>query len=610
MSGEERIVVEAPTIEEAVRRAAERLACPVQHVRHRVVAEPSRGLFGLGRTHAVINAWKHDPLASHVDQALGAVKDMDGHFQIELDGATLRLALFPPRGAGQPVTRGRLEAALAEYEPESLDHAAIERVLAEADGAPRVVGRLRAAGERDGRFLLKIAPDAMLVEIVLIPPKKGGRDATAAEILKELADSGVIRGLDVDVVESMVLERLFNTPMRVAVGTPAMPGTPGTIEYLFRLDRHRLNLIENVKGRVDYRELDLIENVAAGKTLARRLPPGRGVPGLDVFGRPVPAPDGAVPELPTGENILVEGNELKAAIDGHVSFVGGRVSVSPILTVAGDVNYETGNISYDGTVNIAGLIEDAFKVRAAGSLFVGKSIGKSEVEVGGNLVVAGGILGRGEARIATRGDLVALFVENAHVEVAGNLLVNEMILHSNVTVGGDLVMTGARAALVGGVVAVQGSITVKQIGGEGTTRTHLRAGVPIALWRRISGLQKEIETAEDALRRIDDALKAATRSEGEARSAHLEARLGELRGTRPQLDSRIHSLKESLREAEKRLDEAPASAAIHVFEIAMPGTRIEIGGASLLLTAPSKYTTFRRIGTEIKVGPYAGKTVK
>lgn len=604
---ERAVVAAADTVAEAVAKAAEDLGVPVAGVRYRVLEEPKAGFLGWGARKARVQVWVHDSVGRHLEGALKSVRDLDGHHLVEVRGRELILSVFAPLGAGKPVAVERVLAAVEEYSPESLDKEAVRDTVSRADGTERVVGRLAREGERDGTFELHVSDDAMRCNVVLLPPRRGGRDVTLGAIRDELLARGITTGIDAGEVEAALADRRYNVAFRVASGRPPTPGTPGRIDWNFRTDRHRLQLEEDERGRVDFRELGLIESVKVGDLLARRIPPLRGEPGEDIYGRTIAAPEPEPVAFPEGENVVVEGDTLRAAIDGHVSLVGARVQVSPFLHVKGDVNYEVGNIDFAGTVCVDGLVEDAFSLKASGSAFVRKSIGKCRVEVGGNLVVVGGILGRQEADIRVGGDLVALFVEHSRLLVHGELMVHELILHSDVVVGGHLVMNGTRAALVGGSAFAGGDVTVRSVGGEGTTRTHIRAGVRIEHLEQVRTVRAAQAEDEEKLGKVEEALRALDHRGGSTPTvAAGDPRIAQLRATQAQLQSRLKAHREALRALDAALTQTSIGARVHVLGTAMAGTRIEIGAASLVLSAPVQYATFTRVGSEIKMNPYSG----
>lgn len=599
------ITIEAETVDEAIAAAAANFGCHPMQIRYRTLTEPRRGFFGWGRCNARIRAWFHDAVSQQVDGALKAVRDMDGHFLVELRGRDVMLTVYAPLGKGHPIDVGKALVAIRDYDPEHLDEALVKAVVVKADGQPHQVARLLIEGERDGYFSLHIAADSLEASVTLFPPRRGGREVSLGDISIALVKHGIVTGLDMTELEVALMEHHYNAPIRVATGMLPDPGSTGRLEYFFRTDKHRINFREDEQGRVDLKALDLIESVKAGTRLARKHPPRPGRPGADVYGRPIAPPVGKEVELPSGENVYVEGDSLHAAIDGHVCVVGGHVQVSPFYHVKGDVNYAVGNIDFKGTVSVDGLVEDEFSLKATGSAFVRKSIGKCRVEVGGNLVVVGGILGRQGADIRVGGDLIALFVENSRIEVQGQLVVHELILHSDVAVGGHLVMNGSRATLIGGSAYAGGDITVRAIGGEGTTRTHVRAGIRLNHMKRLREIRVQQVEDEERLVKVEEAIKMLE-ARGQDAVAPADPRMAPLRSSGAQLQSRLKAHRDALRVVEAEILESSTGARIHVLDTAMAGTRIEIGNASLTLNAPVQYATFTRVGGEIKINPYSG----
>lgn len=597
------IEVEAESLDEAIRLAAKRLNCPRKGVRYAEIQKASSGFLGFGSQPARIRAWFHDNVSSAVAAALAEVGDLDGHFIVELSGQDINLTVHPPVGVGNAADTLKMIDAINEYQPDEIDQDAVVRASMEMDGRPVKVGFLRFPADRDGTFLISVSPDRLSAEVSLIPAKRGGRETTVESVIAGLAKAGIVFGVNAAVVKQAIEESRYNTALKVARGIPPKDGEHGEVAYSFQPDRARISFKENESGRVDFRELNLIENVKRETLLARLLPPSPGKPGTDVSGRPISASDGSPAVLPTGDNTYVDGVALKAAIDGHVIVKRDRIDVSPVFHVKEDVNYATGNITFDGTVRVDGRIEDAFSVNSAGSLFVKKSIGKCRIKVGGNLVVLGGIVGKQEADVRVGGDVFALFIEHANVTADQNMTVGELILHSDIVVGGDLEMSGTRGAIVGGTVIAGGSVSVKSIGGESTSKTHIWVGASPALVTEIRKCRADQLDCRARIAKIDEAIRAARSVRGNA-GADLERQTERLESGRVQLQGHLKLLREKLQSLQQAISETSEDSVVRVMEIAMEGTQIDIGDASMVLSSPVKYATFRKVGREIRLEPY------
>ena len=596
-------MVEAENLANALRIAATKLACPPERLRHKIIQEPRAGVLGLFSRKARVMAWFDDGAERHIDQAIHAVGNLDGNFVVEVRDTELLLTVFPPSGSGRAIDENSIFIELMEYEPEGLDEILLAQVAREADGAPHVIGKMDSSVSRDGKVEFQVADDAMTATMMLAPPRKGGRDISGQEIAVALVQAGIVHGIDANAVEKALQEKNYFHPMPIAAGSEPATGEAGVIAFMFRTDSHIVNFKEDKSGRVDYHDVDLIQEVRSGDVLARRVPAGPGKPGRDVLGGEIPARRGKEAKLPSGKNVFVDGNELKSGIDGHVSFEYGDVIVSPIYHVRGDVNLETGNIDYNGTVRVDGLIEDGFSVTTKGSLFVKKSIGKCRIDVAANLVVIGGILGRDEAVIKTGGDIVALFIEHSSVRAGRDVVVGEVILHSDVIAGRNLMMNGTRGAFIGGHVSTGSNITVRTLGGEGATRTHVRAGVKPDLLESTRSMDAELHDLEEKLAKIREALKLMETKGSQI--ADIERKRVLLMQSEAQIRTRIRVLSDALKNLGNKIETDSAHARIHVLDTALSGTRVEIGSTHLLLPTDVHYATFKKMAGEIKIFTYS-----
>ena len=603
-----KILISAKNLREAIKTAAEKLGCPERNIRYQIIQNPRYIFFGLWSQSAKIIAWKHDALNMHVAEALRAASDIDGHISTELINSELRLTVYAPIGRGIPVSFEKVITNLREYEPDELDEEKVRDLVNRADGKSETVGRISKSGGRDGTFSIDVSKDGMEAYLTLFPPGKGGRKIDLEDIIKGLVREGIVYGLKEDIIKWAISENRYNESILIAEGNSPVPGADGRLEFKFRKDLHIIKLKEDEKGRVDYKNLELIEMVKAGDILIERIPSELGEAGKNVYGKESLPLSGKDVELPQGENIKVEGNTMLAGIEGHVIWSTGKVTISPVYYAKGDVNYSTGNIDFNGTVCIDGLVEDSFSVKAGGSIIVKKSIGKCKISAGGNVTVLGGILGRQEAEIDIDGDLVALFIENAKLKVKGNLITSEMILHSNAIVGGEIFLNGVRAALVGGSVTAGRDITVRSIGGEGTSRTSVRAGVKYKYAVKQLELKEEMARIDSIIEKIDTAIKQVE-SNKETSSDYVNT-TKQLITRKNQIQLHLKALREESRTLENEIDLNSAHASINVYELVMPGTKIEIGNTSMVISNNIKYVTFKKLGVKINVMPYEGKSIE
>ena len=68
------------------------------------------------------------------------------------------------------------------------------------------------------------------------------------------------------------------TEICVAEGKPPVDGKNGKVEFHFDINReHKPTILDD--GRVDFRELNLIQSIEKGGVLCSLIPPAQGIPG-------------------------------------------------------------------------------------------------------------------------------------------------------------------------------------------------------------------------------------------------------------------------------------------------------------------------------------------
>ena len=143
-------------------------------------------------------------------------------------------------------------------------------------------------------------------------------------------------------------------------------------------------------------ELEFIENKAAGALLAELSAPVSPADGISITGNPLPAlTEVELVGLSAGMNteLTDAGKAVHATEDGNVRLDHDVVVIEPVVTVE-HVNYETGNIKFDGSVVVEKSIADGFVIEAGGDVQVNRGVGRATIIAGGNVLLKSGILRR------------------------------------------------------------------------------------------------------------------------------------------------------------------------------------------------------------------------
>jgi uncharacterized protein (DUF342 family) len=245
---------------------------------------------------------------------------------------------------------------------------------------------------------------------------------------------------------------------------------------------------------------------------------GKNVFGEDVFMIAENPPD----TLVVGENVTPDGKgRFMSAIDGIPTVEATSISCSTVYVHEGDVNLTSGDINYDGSVQITGNVDGGASVIVSGDLIVEGMILPSFIKCGGNLTVAGGIVTSGHGWIEVEKNLEADFVENSKVSVHGSMTVKNSVFNSDVVVGSNLiVMDKANGRVAGGHISVKNVIRTGHFGFPEGLKTVCRMGGDWKLERRKTILEGRKE-------RLNKILNIETKNANELRQLRRRTKMQE-----------------------------------------------------------------------------------
>lgn len=514
------VEVIADTLDDALADASVQLDTKVANLEYEVVERGSAGVFGLAKRPWKIKVYqnaasleqKKKLLESAALESGSAVteleenKDRDGLFYVHRFVGGIYLKVTPPVGEGRPV---QLQDVLREVQREdtvSFDEKLIKKYVAETtEGAYEVVGEFNHVATGDAILVVDISKDEMVATITVTPPLLGGAEITADMIKSALETQRVNVGIDDEKINEFVDVPVYSGEYVVAHGPVPVNGKDAYIKYHFETDRSKLKFKESDTGQVNFKELNLIQNVVEGQVLAEKVPAEKGKAGKTLFGKYLEATNGRDINLPLGRNVKVDedGLTIRAAVNGQVMLNENRISVEPILELD-TVSIKSGNITFLGTVIVKGAVEDGFDVKASGNIEIYGAVGKSNIEAEGDIVISQGVMGRDEGFIKAGGSIWAKFIQNTKVDAGASIIVNDSIMNSDVTAKKKIILRGKRAQITGGRLRAIEEIAAKNIGAAGAgTETILEVGIDPEKKRRLEELQAKQEGLVKELDELD-----------------------------------------------------------------------------------------------------------
>ncbi|MDR2150018.1 MAG: FapA family protein [Spirochaetaceae bacterium] len=507
------IDVAGDTLELAITEASTLLDMPVRKLEYEIVQQGSNGFFGMGKKEWKIRAYPRIVLKTGTAELIlsdtaaaeqeKVIQDRDGQAFVHklLEGVMLKVT--PPEGKGKPVTDYQALQVLKIRDIKDFDEKLVHAVVADAEGQYVKVGTFDHKYTEDSMINIDIAADEMKAFIIVTPPGPHGCDLSLESITSFLKNNKVVVGIKEEALRDFVDSPVYRQAVLAAEGIEPKNGENAYMEYYFRTDQTKIQLRESNSGNIDFKELNIIQNVVENQVLAKKIHATEGIIGRTVTGKFTHSKNGLDIELPLGKNVQAasDGDTVLASINGQVVLINGKINVEPVYTVQGNVNLKTGNITFLGTVVVTGNVEDSFSIKATGNIEVNGTVEKAELEAEGDIIVHQGITGKGTGTVRAGKSIWARFIENAIIDAGNTVIVSDGIVNSKVDANKRIICHGKRAHVVGGHLRSSEEISALNIGSLSTgTETVCEVGIDPKkkeqldrLLEHKSALEKEFE---------------------------------------------------------------------------------------------------------------------
>ncbi len=321
-------------------------------------------------------------------------------------------------------------------------------------------------------FKISISDDLTKVWAKKIKPPD---DKCPPHSLTDILDLLLKKEVSYGILEDEAIEKWLSDDSEqkilISEGEAPVPGKNGSIKFSFQIDFTNPGKI-NEDGSIDFRERGDIPYAKTGDLLAKKTMAREGKTGISVSGLPIPVEEVFDPVFEAGNGVKLSEDKtcIHSEIDGqpHCDALG-TISVSPELIIPGDVDYETGNIDFNGNIVVKGMIKEGFSVK--GINLTVQEIEGGTIDISGDLNVSAGIT---DSIIHVHGNTQAKFINNSKVMGFGDVTVSKEIIDSSITLSGCCInSTGhiissrisAKLGIEGGSIGTNSSTPVKLIVG-------------------------------------------------------------------------------------------------------------------------------------------------
>jgi len=307
--------------------------------------------------------------------------------------------------------------------------------------------------------------------------------------------------------------------------------------------------------------------------------------GMNVIGQPILPPAGPNLEVGVGEGISQkEPGKFYAEYGGVPTYEEGKLGLVKSHVHEGDVNLKSGNIYFEGPLEIKGSVDVGSVVRVKGPLKVygsitgGIVISKEPIEVVESIVTGP------QGKIICSTQIKADFIENSNIECDGSVVVTRSLVSSDV-VAGDYVQALAPDGVIGGgTIMCRNLVAAANIGFAKGARTKFIVGVDHKVVRRIKIREQRLANLNAALERYKKEFRELSqKKDAQLTSKHkqlketLKEKMANVRPLIEQVALQVESVKASMTYNEDAL-----IAATNVFA---SNCQVEVGGQGVVMEA-------------------------
>ena len=440
---------------------------------------------------------------------------------------------------------------------------------------------LDSFNEDDGKIVLNISEDYMEARGDFYPSRFDGRPINQNYVRKLLDEYKIIYGIKKDEIsrayKKCVSENVSVLNVLIAHGTPPEKEVPEYLQLNPYLGRQKKSEMKN--GRLDHKARTPFTIVKKDQALAVIKPRKTGKNGVNILGEAVRFELIRPESVTAGENTRMEGKYLLAGIDGQLIHTKGELSIRDSLVIKGPIGYKTGNIDFPGDVMIEGPVSDGFIIHSGGSISIKQTFDVTDASCKNDLLVAGGIIGRGKAVIKVGGKLRTKFIENCSVACRDKIMVDTEILNSKIYTMETLEM-GDKGNIIGGEIYAIKGISVGGLGRKTGRAARVHCGVDFTMEQEREKNNGILKMLSIKIMRIKDLLGEMDGNSKNGKKEKLEEALLKLEDEQNKIQEKINEILGSLSNFE--------DAVVEVRGEIVPGTLIEICNTALFVTESLK----------------------
>ncbi len=350
-------------------------------------------------------------------------------------------------------------------------------------------------------------------------------------------------------------------PIVFAEAVPPVHGADGYIEWAEGYDptpqdesSDESSASDEENDTVDHYQGQKFVQVDANIHVATMIEPTEGEDGRNVLGETLSARAGKPCPVTIDQSLLVDAQgKITTQSEGVLKLQNNFLSVTKLLEIGGDVDFRTGHIDFEGSVNIKDGVRDRFEVKARGCVQVGGLVEAAKIICTGDFICRRGVASRDRGRIAVGGNAEIGFLNNVRGNIHGDLNSRREIINCELVIGGDLHCS--RGSVIGGLLIVGGGIEVGKLGSDGHTPTVVRLGEVPVLSTKMKRLKSEIAASQKQLE-VKRERERVLHQAGSCLNPREKEESTEIKYEIDEIESRIEEMELELEEVKERIQQS------------------------------------------------------
>ena len=451
-----------------------------------------------------------------------------------------------------------------------------------------------------------ISEDSMEARLYLSStPPSWGESATdlytVENIMDFLKEKGVKAGIDKPLIQSIIINKLYDTYHVIAKGKPAVNGTDGFFTYHFKTQIDNKPKVQ-ADGSVDYRNIEMYESVTKDQEVVTYTPATKGSFGYDVKNKFLSCIPGKDQTALKGEGFYVseDGNHYYSNLTGKIELgQDNSLRITNTLEIKTDVDMTTGDVVFGGDVIIHGNVMTGTSVRCKGNLTILGNVEEANIYAGGTIEIKAGMQGGNKGSVVSDADVWGKFFESTSIHCKGDFHANS-IMNCDLFCESNIYVTGRFGIIVGGSTTCSGNIEATIIGNLSEVKTMINAGTNPNTITEISALEAEIKDDENKLEKLHEVRRKMNQITNPTDAAKFQETLEQIENSITALSAELKD-KSAVLSQKLFLISTYSSSKINVMKFLYPGVYITINGLHYNSRDTFTNVTLKDTGGQVQV---------